>query len=71
MKISRREVNGVVVVTTEVQTPAGSVATSEGLVEAMEVPYRDLSPEQIRARIRDKYSKLLDDNRDLVANFVS
>ena len=70
-KSTEQLVNGVRVVTTEIETDSGVVATSDGLVEAVEAPLRNLSPEQLRATIEARYRKILREHGALVAQFVN
>jgi hypothetical protein len=70
-KTTRQVIHGVRVVTTEVRTARGVVMINEGLVEAMEQPYRNLSAHEALERINQKYHEILRENQDLVSHFVS
>jgi hypothetical protein len=70
-KSTEQFVNGVRVVTTEVETDDGVVATHEGLVEAVEAEWRGLTPDQLRERLAARYRSLVRDHIALVEQFVN
>ncbi|MEE5127960.1 MULTISPECIES: hypothetical protein [unclassified Pseudomonas] len=71
VRTTTKLVNGVLVVTTEVVTDMGIISTSEGLVQAMEAPYKGLSPEQRSIAIHADFERSLVENHELVAQFVN
>lgn len=70
-KTTEQVIHGVRVVTTEIRTDCGIIRTYDGLLEAMAQPYRELSVEEARRRIHEQHRKILEENKDLVAHFVS
>lgn len=70
-KTTHRFIYGVRVVTTEVETAQGVIRTDNGLLEAMERPYQNLTTQEALQRINKKYQDILRDNQELVARFVS
>jgi len=70
-KITEEVINGILVVTTETETETGCLRTYDGLIEAMEVPYRGRSIEQARADNDERNRRLINEHKELVARFVS
>ncbi|MBJ7312695.1 hypothetical protein ACFOLJ_06155 [Rugamonas sp. CCM 8940] len=69
-KTTRRYLNGVLVVTTELTRGEWTFLTFDGLAEALMQPYKGMSAAEVQRLIDEKNRKILEENKEMVAQFV-
>ncbi len=69
-KTTRRYLNGVLVVTTEWTRGEWTFLRSDGLDEALMQPYKGMSPAEVQRSIDEKHRKILEENKEMVSQFV-
>ncbi|SFM38235.1 hypothetical protein [Rugamonas rubra] len=69
-KTTSRYLNGVLVVTTEWTAGEWTFWKFDGLDEALMQPYKGMSPAEVLRLIDEKNRKILEENKEMVAQFV-